>query len=129
MPREIKEDQNYKDKLLKLIPSEIVAAYLVILGILSNEEITIQETNITVIVHWVVFGIILILTPVYLRKFQNVMKLSQLILTSLSFVVWSYSLGGPFAVSNFYHSTIASILLILWTLAAPTFVKTNPINQ
>jgi len=129
MPREIKEDQNYKDKLLKLIPSEIVAAYLVILGILSNEEITIQETNITVIVHWVVFGIILILTPVYLRKFQNVMKLSQLILTSLSFVVWSYSLGGPFAVSNFYHSTIASILLILWTLAAPTFVKTNPINR
>jgi hypothetical protein len=126
MPREIKEDQNYKDKLLKLIPSEIVAAYLVILGILSNEEITIQETNITAIVHWVVFGFILLLTPVYLRKFQNVMKISQLVLTSVSFIIWSYSLGGPFSVSGLYNATIGSILMILWTLAAPTFVKTKP---
>jgi hypothetical protein len=126
MPREIKQDQSYKDKLLKLIPSEIVAAYLVILGILNNQQIIIQEADITEIFQWIVFGIILVLTPVYLRKFQNVMKISQLVLTSISFVVWSYSLGGPFIVSGLHHSTIASIIMILWTLAAPTFVKTNP---
>jgi hypothetical protein len=126
MAREINDTQEYKDKLLKLIPSEIVAAYLVILGILNGQAIIIKDSDITQIVQWVVFGFMLALTPIYLRKFQNVIKLSQLFLTSISFIVWSYSLGGPFSASQLYNSTIASILLILWTLAAPTFVKTNP---
>ena len=38
MAREVKINQDYKSKLLKLIPSEIVAAYLVIEGIIPEER-------------------------------------------------------------------------------------------
>ncbi len=37
MAREIRIDQNYYDKLLKLIPSEIVAAYLIITGKITKK--------------------------------------------------------------------------------------------
>jgi len=37
MAREIKVDQNYRDMLLKLIPSEIVAAYMVLAGIIPQD--------------------------------------------------------------------------------------------
>ena len=36
MARAIKPDQDYKSKLLKLIPSEIIAAYMVIHGIFGG---------------------------------------------------------------------------------------------
>jgi len=37
MAREVKTDQDYKMKLLKLIPSEIVAAYILIGSIIPDE--------------------------------------------------------------------------------------------
>ena len=118
MAREIKPDQNYRDKLLKLIPSEIVAAYMVVMGI-------IPESN----AKWgtlIVAVVLLILTPFYLRKFEQVANNFQIVMCSLSFVIWVYSLGGPFIHWNVYQPWIASIVLILWTLVIPLLVSTKP---
>ncbi len=35
MAREVNKDQPFQDKVVKLIPTEIVGAYLVILGIIG----------------------------------------------------------------------------------------------
>lgn len=118
MAREIKETQKYKDRLLKLIPSEIVAAYMVLSGIIPSDS-----------AKWgtlIVFIALLVLVPFYLKRIQNVQRNSQLMVTAISFVVWVYSLGGPFEVWGLYKPWIGSIILVLWTLTMPLVVNPQP---
>jgi hypothetical protein len=114
MVRQIKPDQNYRDKLLKLIPSEIVAAYMVVIGIIPKDYAKWGTLIVSLL--------LLILTPFYLKKLQNVTNNMQIAFCSLSFVVWVYSLGGPFMYWHVYEPWIASIVLIIWTLLVPLFV-------
>lgn len=117
MARSIKKENRFADKLLKLIPSEIVAAYLLVRGMIPTEDASLQ-----LIIEWSVFGFLTILTPLYLKKFQNVHRVSQIIFTTISFAVWVFSIGGPFALYNFYMPEIASIALAMWTLLIPLAV-------
>jgi hypothetical protein len=117
MPREIKSDSTYRSKLLKLIPSEIVAAYMVLQGIVPADS-----------GKWGLFAVsvvLLIITPFYLSKFENVKKAPQIVFSTLSFVIWIYSLGGPFVYWGLYKAWVASIVLVLWTLIVPLFFKNN----
>ncbi len=115
MAREIKDVQNYQDRLLKLIPSEIVGAYMVLQGIIPSAQAKWGTTVISII--------LMILTPLYLNRIQNVKRLSQLIVTTISFVVWVYSLGGPFQFWGLYQSWIGSTVLIIWTITVPMIVN------
>lgn len=102
MAREIKENQKYKDRLLKLIPSEIVAAYLVLSGIIPEGSARWGTPIVSIV--------LLVLVPFYLWRMHDVRRTSQLIITMISFVVWVYSLRGSFrglgivsAVDRFCH--------------------------
>lgn len=121
MPREIKEAQNYKDRLLKLIPSEIVAAYMVLAGIIPLTSAKWGTLIVSII--------LLILVPLYLWKIHNVTRCSQITVTTISFVVWVYSLGGPFQYWNVYKAWIGSIVLVLWTLIVPLVINPKPQMQ
>jgi len=121
MPREIQEAQNYKDRLLKLIPSEIIAAYMVLAGIIPLTSAKWGTLIVSII--------LLILVPFYLWKIHNVTRTSQIIITSISFVVWIYSLGGPFQFWNVYKPWIGSVILVLWTLIVPLVINPKPQPQ
>jgi hypothetical protein len=119
MAREIKEDQKYKDRLLKLIPSEIVAAYLVLSRIIPEGSARWGTLIVSIV--------LLVLVPFYLWRMHDVRRTSQLIITMLSFVVWVYSLGGgPFEAWQLYQPWIASVILVLWTLVIPLVVNPKP---
>ena len=120
MAREIREVQDYQDRLLKLIPSEIVGAYMVLQGIIPAAQAKWATT--------VVSGILFLLTPLYLNRLQNVQRISQLLVTTVSFAVWVYSLGGPFQYWGWYQSWLGSVVLILWTLIVPLLVNPQPAN-
>jgi hypothetical protein len=111
MAREVKVDQDYKSKLLKLIPSEIVAAYVVIQGIIPDERKYIGTLVVSLI--------LLALVPLYLRNVYKVRRLGQYIFVMGAFVIWIYSLGGPFKYWHIWEAWIGSSLLILYTLAVP----------
>ncbi|MDT8402683.1 MAG: hypothetical protein RQ743_13395 [Bacteroidales bacterium] len=117
MARQIKQENNYQSRLLKLIPSEIVAAYLVIIGFIpaGYEHSKILLTVVT--------AILLIMVPFYLISFMSVKGPLQIIFTSLSFLVWVYSIGGPFVYYGIHEAVIGSVLLVLWTLLIPFVVK------
>jgi hypothetical protein len=115
MAREVKANQDYKSKLLKLIPSEIIAAYLVIEGIIPEERKYIGTLVLSII--------LLVLVPLYLREIYRVRRIGQHIFVILAFVVWVYSLGGPFKYWNIWEAWIGSSLLILYTLCIPLFYK------
>ncbi len=117
MSRQILAENPYKDRLLKLIPSEIVAAYLVIEGLIPEKASTAP---------WVSLGatlILLVLIPFYMTRIMEVKVPRQILFTMVSFMVWVYALGGPFAYYGLYTGYIGSVILVLWTLLIPFFYK------
>lgn len=116
MAREINTTQPYSDKLIKLIPTEIVGAYMVLAGFLdftpaTSQIITSPEVNalqripdseLKVLLIQIIFFVLLLLTPLYLWKVSGVSNILQLTITALSFVIWVYTLGGPFVVWGIY---------------------------
>jgi hypothetical protein len=127
MGREVNETQPFSDKVVKLIPTEIVGAYMVLSGILgyssSGQQGSIAPPAVlSPILIQVVFFVLLLLTPIYLLRIAKVSNKAQLIVTTISFVVWIYTLGGPFVVWDIYSSLIGAVVLVLWTLIIPLFV-------
>ena len=50
----------------------------------------------------------------------------QIIVTTISYVVWVYTLGGPFSVWGIYSPAAGSVFLVIWTLAMPLLVPPAP---
>lgn len=106
---------DYKDKLLKLIPAEVVALYLTLDGVISSAaKGSTLETAL-----WVAFGVGLAGTPLYLTRVAGVSNALQLAISTVSFVVWIFALGGPFALADWYTSWIAASVLAVFTFSVP----------
>ena len=114
MPRQILTEDNYRDKLIKLIPAEIVAAYLFLQTLLASQGGTVA---------WIVIALLFVGTFFYLRILGNVEKWPQLIFSSLTFLVWVYSIAPETILGGIYNPSLATIILVLWTLLIPFFVK------
>ena len=117
MARQIKPENPYQTKLLKLIPSEIIAAYLIIAGFIPAGYVH-SKVLLTIIT-----AVLLILVPLYLIRLQGVKGPFQIVFTSLSFLVWVYSIGGPFVFYGIHEAVIGSSILVIWTLLIPLVIK------
>lgn len=120
--KDISHNSDYKDRLLKLIPGEVVAAYITIDGIIPRDHEFAK---------WVAVGaalLLLLAIPLYMTQLYAVKNWQQIGFTMGSFLIWLYSLGGPFELWTLrgdlplHIPFIGSILLILWTLLVPVVV-------
>jgi hypothetical protein len=113
MGRTIKrEDNSFITALLKLIPSEIIAVFIFLQGVLPDRLVP----------HLVISLILIGITPLYLYTAMGVRSGGQLVVSTLSMVVWIYALGqGPvrFLEPPFYEPWYGSVILALWTLIPP----------
>ena len=102
----------YFDRLFKYIPAELVAGYIFVLGVVKQ----LTDADEIKLFQWSLFIVFCILTPLYLWRVQKVRKTQQHIISLLSFMVWVFALGGPFALSGWYNPVYGEILLPLFTL-------------
>lgn len=125
MSRSINKNDEFKDRLLKLIPSEIVAAYAAIQGFLIA-----QDTLIVIAVIVILF----VMTYFYLLKVEEVKDLKHRVFATISFLVWVYAIAPETILDELhevlYNPPLASITLILWTLLIPIVItKVDASNQ
>lgn len=111
-PAETVNRDGYFDRLFKYIPAELVAGYIFVLGVVKQ----LTNAGEIMVFQWALFVIFCIMTPSYLWRVQKVQKLQQHIISLLSFIVWVFALGGPFALSGWYNPVYGSILLPVFTL-------------
>jgi hypothetical protein len=125
MPREVNDTQPYLDKAVKLVPTEIVGAYLVLAGVVgvSSSSTAAPTDQLSKILICVVFGVLLVATPLYQIFISKVTNKVQVVITTIAFVLWVYTLGGPFTVLGIYEAKIAAALLTLWSLVIPVVVR------
>jgi hypothetical protein len=111
---EVPNLDRYTDRLLKYIPVEVVAVYLAV----QNVLLTTDDVSDVAGLFWVVFLILLVLTPLYLWRIQTVDKWQQLTISTVSFAVWVFSLGGPFVYLAWYKPVYAAVLLPIYLFGA-----------
>ncbi len=122
-----RRDDTYFEKIVKYIPADILAAYMTFSGIIADDP-----TN-PVWLHWACFAALTILTPLYTiyrpsepppLLFKANKTYFCAVASTLSFAVWCFALGGPFAATfAWYRPVFGSLLLILTTLLIPILEK------
>lgn len=132
MGRQFSQAQSYADTFMKIVPTEIVGAYVVLAGIIgyplgATEYAAvpsgISDDTLRAFLIQFTFAVLLVLTPVYLSRVGHVTSRSQIVMSSASFVVWVYSLGGPFVVWGCYYPLMGSVVLVLWALIVPLLMS------
>lgn len=117
---------NYIDRLLKLIPSETIAMYLFLQGVLKSSELKEGlELNAWL---WGLFIVLAFGNILYLRKYLGVKDTLQLSILTIAFVIWVTTLGGAFALLGGYKDFMGSVLLGLYTFFAPMFYTGKDVN-
>jgi hypothetical protein len=113
-----RESLRYLEKVAKLIPSEIIAGYVTLIGFIP----LVRTVEIQSWLYGAVFVICLVLTPIYmnLQSEKNKPKYMHLVLSSMAFIVWSYAVSGSAVIPTFHDPAVASILLILFSLISGT---------
>lgn len=117
---------NHLDKVAKLVPAEIVAAFLAADNlILSGLTLENDTSNKSEIVYWVVFCVLLVVTPFYIKRaITSEFKLlkPQIFVSTMAFVFWVYAIGGPFKLAGIHEPLFAGLGLILFSVISPLLI-------
>jgi hypothetical protein len=128
------------DKLMKYIPSEIIGAWIAIKGLIKSANPVNNQSNNGLINNsngatgdnslWILFFVLTVLTAVYIfkqtseatsktEKSKESPAISQIIISTVAFVIWVFALGEPFSSLSFYQPIYGSIALIIFSLIVP----------
>jgi hypothetical protein len=110
----------WAEAVTKLIPGEVVAAYL------SGKSILQTGSPPPSIGWWIGWTVFCLAVVIGLRRWMTSDKAggvpaewSAVWISVLSFLVWVYSFGDVFDMLGWWSKTGSSLVLIGWTLAAP----------
>jgi hypothetical protein len=106
----------YLEKISKLIPSEVLAGYLTLVGLVA----AIHHPELHSSFYYGSFLLCLVLTPLYLnyQAEGNKPKLTHLIISTVAFMVWAYAMSGDKVFTRFYDPAAASAVLVVFTLVS-----------
>jgi hypothetical protein len=122
MGRSIENENSFLQVLLKLIPSEVIAVFIFIQGVMPR----------VLLPHLVIALMLVAITPLYLRWASGVRSRPQLVVSTLSLVVWIYAMGvGPFRFlrAPWYEPWHGAVALAVWTLVPPIFLTPREEEQ
>ena len=114
------EFKGYLERLMKMIPGEVVGLYLVGSGFIPANQSFVFAV-------WAVIclgGVIAI--KAYGTADQANQKLpdwTHVAISSVAFVLWVYTIGGPFAAYGVGVPYLGSLLVLAWTFFVPVFYR------
>jgi hypothetical protein len=108
---------DYSSKLMKYIPAETVAGFVTLNGLLS------AVPGVSLAFFWFVFVTLVLLTMGYAWRSTQYKHLPpaylQIAIQTVAFVVWVFSIGGPFTYFTWYRQYYGATILILYTIFIP----------
>jgi hypothetical protein len=117
----------YVEEIAKLIPGEVVAAYLAGKSIIVANSPASGPSNAKWWIGWTVFCFAMVLI---IRAFTTSDKeagvppeWSAVAVAAISFLLWVYSFGDVFQQLDLWSPIGAGLFLIAWTLASPWILK------
>jgi hypothetical protein len=114
------EFNSYLDRLMKMIPAEVIALYLVGAGM-------IPEGQSIAIAGW---AIVCLAGVVVLRVYGTAdaanhkpADWTHTLICAGAFVLWIYSIGGPFTAFNVHVPWLGSLFVLAYTFFIPLVYK------
>ena len=115
---EIEQVDGYFDKLIKYIPTEIVGAWIAVIGLIKSNSDLPANTIL-----WVLFVVFVGLTVLYIGKQtaepNKPPATMQIAISTGAFIVWVFALGEPFSGLAFYKPVYGSLALVLYNVIIP----------
>lgn len=118
------EQTPYYERLIKLIPAEILSIYMIGKGVIPGVDGRHGQTAA-----WIWAGVCLLLL-LFLRmkassstgKFFDAQWASVLI-AAISYIIWLYNMGGVLDAMPFYaeYKYIGALAILVWTFLVPYF--------
>jgi hypothetical protein len=112
--------RSYLERLMKMIPAEVIGLYLVGIGIIPDDQPVAM-------VFWAVVclaGVVAIRALGTSDRAQNLpVDWIHVIISTVAFVIWVYTLGGPFAYYKVHIPYVGSLLVLAWTFFVPMFYR------
>ena len=115
-------DDGWGEAVTKLIPVEVVAAYLAAVQILSGIELN-QSVEIA---QWILFAVGMVATVLYMlatwdtdpviRREELRYAWPQLLIAIGAFAVWAFAVGTPFGLFAWYAEWMGGLALIVGAL-------------
>jgi hypothetical protein len=104
------------ERLVKLIPAEVVGLYLVGQGIIPpNEKVAIVVWSIVCLAL-----VILVRAKVTGDRANNLSPQWIAVgVSAISFVIWVYTMPGPFQVYHVAIPYLGSLAVLVWTFIVP----------
>ncbi len=112
--------QTYLDRLIRLIPAEVVGLYLVGVGVIpANKGIG------SAVWTGVCFLVVILVRAMATRDPSQSLgpQWVAVAVSAVSFAIWAYTMGGPFVTYHIYVGWIGAIAVLLWTFGVPYFYK------
>lgn len=114
----------FLDKLVKLIPAEVVAFYIGVVALLGDQPK--PETKIVALVVGLVLTGLVLRVPTVLSDGTKVKApWQQYVLRGLGFLLWATALNQPLASLVVIDPQIVAILIMGFTFASPFLVPSG----
>ena len=117
----VQAPDNYFDRIVKYIPTEIVAAWVAVSAIIEASASVSKDGAL-----WTAFVFGLAITAAWIwRQTMSVSRraaATQIAISCIAFAVWVLALGGPFADLGWYDPVWSALAPIGFTLVAGVIV-------
>lgn len=111
----------YLDRLVKMIPAEVVTLYTAGIGFIPHD----QKWWLIV---WTLFCLLMVIVVrTYGTRDPNApdgpqsVQVGVVIASTIAFVIWAYTLGGPFVALGWHVPWIGSLAVLAYTFILPYF--------
>jgi len=105
---------NYLSRLVKLIPTEFIGAYLLIRNFIMG------ESDFKVLWFAIILSALVVLLILYSILKLKIKSFLQIFITVIAFFVWVYALDEPFSTFGIYNAALSSVIVILYSLLVAT---------
>jgi len=108
--------QSYMERLVKLIPAEVVGLYLVGQGIIPPDQ------KIAIVVWSIVcLGLVVLVRAKTTGDRTNSIspQWGAIAVSTISFIIWVYTIPGPFQAYQLAIPYLGSLAVLVWTFVVP----------
>ncbi|MBL7128731.1 MAG: hypothetical protein ISS16_07075 [Ignavibacteria bacterium] len=113
---------DYTERVIKYVPTEIIAGYLFVIGFIKP----LTKNDDMILPGVVIFAVFFLLVPIYFKLLaKSEPFITQSVIAMVAFIIWIYNISDLPVLLNIYASWVGALLLVVFTILSG-LIKIKP---